>query len=118
MHERILSLAAVITGGDTALLEPLCAAAETAWRARLRPGVAPSDCESALICAAAFSAAAGASSARDGGRGVSSFTAGDVSVRCREGGASSGAAELLAQAERLMAPYVVSDDFAFRGVRT
>lgn len=117
MHERILSLAAAITGGDTALLEPLCAAAETAWRARLRPGVAPSDCESALICAAAFSAA-GASSARDGGSGVTSFTAGDVSVRCREGGASSGAAELLAQAERLMAPYAVSDDFAFRGVRT
>ena len=92
MHERILSLAAAITGGDTALLEPLCAAA--------------------------FTAAAGASSARDGGSGVTSFTAGDVSVRCREGGASSGAAELLAQAERLMAPYVVSDDFAFRGVRT
>ena len=68
--------------------------------------------------AGASVAAAGASSARDGGSGVSSFTAGDVSVRCREGGASSGAAELLAQAERLMAPYVVSDDFAFRGVRT
>ena len=67
---------------------------------------------------AAELAAAGASSARDGGSGVTSFTAGDVSVRCREGGASSGAAELLAQAERLMAPYAVSDDFAFRGVRT
>ena len=67
---------------------------------------------------AAFTAAAGASSARDGGGGVTSFTAGDVSVRCREGGACAGAAELLALAERLMGPYVGSDDFAFRGVRT
>ena len=41
MEEKILTLAAEITGGDEAdaLLQALCAGAETAWRGRLRPEV-------------------------------------------------------------------------------
>ena len=42
MQEKILALALAVSGGGEehrALLETLCAAAETAWRARLRDGV-------------------------------------------------------------------------------
>ena len=40
------------------------------------------------------------------------FTAGDLTIR-RTG---QGAAELTAQAERLMAPYLVDGGFSFQGV--
>ena len=60
MGERILklALAAAGEGADRTLLEPLCAAAERAWLARLREGVTAEDCGEALPCAAAFTAAA------------------------------------------------------------
>ena len=46
MQEKILALALAVSGGGEehrALLETLCAAAETAWRARLRDGVTAED---------------------------------------------------------------------------
>ena len=74
----------------------LCQAAETELAGRLRPGLTPEDCESAFVPEA----------------GVASFTAGDLTIR-RTG---QGAAELTAQAERLMAPYLVDGGFSFQGV--
>ena len=90
-------------GAERTLLEPLCAAAEVFWRGRLREDAALEDCGDALLCAAAFTAAAGLAA----GGGVASFSAGDISVKLRDGGQRGGTAEcLLRAAERLMEPYV------------
>lgn len=117
MKKRILELAAAASGAGEAervLLEPLCAAAEAAWRARLREGVTAEDCGEALICAAAFTAAADLAA---GGGGVSSFSAGDISVRVQNGGERLKTAESLRQAaERLMEPYVQTADLWAMGV--
>jgi len=117
MKERVLELAAAAAGaGETerVLLEPLCAAAESAWRARLREGVTAEDCGEALVCAAAFTAAADLAA---GGGGVASFSAGDISVRVQDGGARLKAAESLRRsAERLMEPYIQTADLWAMGV--
>ncbi|MEY8387175.1 hypothetical protein AALC17_07730 [Oscillospiraceae bacterium 38-13] len=114
MGERILELALAVSGGgaERALLEPLCRAAETAWRNRLREGVTAEDCGEALPCAAAFTAAAGL---MPGGGG--SFSAGDVSVTLPGGGERTKAADgLLRAAERLMEPYVRAEGLWVKGV--
>lgn len=117
MSERILELAMAASGaGETerALLELLCAAAEAAWRDRLREGVAAEDCGEALICAAAFTAAADLAG---GGGGVASFSAGDVSVKVQDGGERLKTAQSLRRsAERLMEPYVRTADLWAAGV--
>ena len=87
----------------------LCQAAETELAGRLRPGLTPEDCESAFVPAAAWMVLAWLQA---GEAGVASFTAGDLTIR-RTG---QGAAELTAQAERLMAPYLVDGGFSFQGV--
>ena len=91
MSERILELALAATGGgetDRTLLEPLCAAAEEAWRRRLREDVTEEDCGEALLCAAAFTAAADLAA---GEGGAASFSAGDISVKL-DGGLRRGGA--------------------------
>ena len=116
MHEEVLTLALAVSGAgetETALLEALCAAAEGDWTARLQSGVTPEDCGAAFRCAAAYTAAADWTAGR--GDEVSSFTAGEVSVRGRS--AAETAAGLRQTASRLMAPYARSADFSFRGVR-
>ena len=119
MRGRILELAMAAAGAgeaERALLEPLCAAAETAWVSRLREGVEPEECGEALVCAAAFTAAADLT-AGTGGGGVASFSAGDVSVRIRDGDQPHRAAESLRQAaQRLMEPYVRAAGLWARGV--
>ena len=120
MEDRILTLAAEITGAEPEdpLLRALCAAAEAGWRGRLRPGVAAEDCGEAFPCAAAFTAAADCLLSRAGGGDVASFTVGAVSVKTREGagGGSSLAEALRDAAERLMAPYGELGDLSFLGV--
>ena len=119
MEEKILTLAAEIAGAEAEdpLLAALCAAAEAAWRGRLRPGVAAEDCGEAFPCAAAFTAAADCLLSRAGGD-AASFTVGAVSVKTREGGSGADLAEALRQAaERIMAPYGEPEGFSFRGVR-
>ena len=119
MGEQILELAMTVAGAgeeERALLEPLCAAAETAWTARLREGVTAEACGSAFCCAAAFTAAADFAVSRFGG--VREFTAGEISVKGRNVSDAAELAHALRQtAERLMAPYAAEADFAFRGVR-
>lgn len=119
MRERILELAAAAAGAgeaERALLEPLCAAAEAMWLGRLREDVTAEDCGEALVCAAAFTAAADL--AAGGGGGVASFSAGDVSVKVRDGGDRLKTAESLRQsAERLMEPYVRAADLWAMGVQ-
>lgn len=118
MRERILELAAAASGAgeaDRALLEALCAAAEAMWLGRLREDVTAEDCGEALVCAAAFTAAADLAG---GGGSVASFSAGDVSVKIRDGGERLKTAESLRQsALRLMEPYVRAADLWAKGVR-
>ena len=79
MEERILGLAAEITGEEpTELLKTLCLSAEAAWRSRLRPEAV--EWEDALCCAAAFTAAADYRLSRRGD-GIDAFTAGAVSIK-------------------------------------
>jgi hypothetical protein len=118
IHEQVMKLAQAMAGEaaeDT--LEALCHGAEALWEQRLKQGVTAADCGWAFVCAAALSAAAALSGGR-GAAGVSSFTAGDVTVRSAGGADTAAAAAAMAdQAERLMAPYVDRDDFAFCGVK-
>ena len=120
MGEQILALTmAMVSGGeeDRTLLEALCAAAETAWTARLWEGATAEAGGSAFCCAAAFTAAADYMVSRFGG-GVREFTAGELSVKSYDGPDAAELAGALRQtAERLMAPYAAEADFAFRGVR-
>ncbi len=99
------------------LLGTLCTAAQALWQGRLKEGVTPETCPAAFSCAAAFTAAADLTAAEDGGEPVS-FSAGELSIKTRTAGeAAVRARELRAAAERLMEPYAVARDFAFRGVR-
>ena len=100
-------------GPVTAVTLRACQAAQRELEGRLRPELTPEDCESAFVPAAAWMALAWLNTGT-GGEGITSFTAGDVTIR-REGGRES--AVLLDQAQRLMAPYVRDREFSFLGVR-
>ena len=120
MQEKILRLAAEIIGEESPrqeLLEALCTIAEAAWRERLRDGVAAEDCSEAFCCAAALTAAADYIAARTGS-GVTSFSAGEISIQEKSGGEDGQLAQSLRQtAQTLMRPYAVPEGFCFKGVR-
>ena len=113
-----MELALAASGGGEAaraLLDPLCSAARDAWISRLREGVAAEDCGEALVCAAAFTAAADLAAAEDG---VASFSAGDVSVKLRGGAEGLKRAESLRLAAgRLMEPFVQAEGLWIQGVQ-
>ena len=115
MEERILGLAAEITGEEpTELLKTLCLSAEAAWRSRLRPEAV--EWEDALCCAAAFTAAADYRLSRRGD-GIDAFTAGAVSIKA--GAVADSAAlstALRLAAEQIMAPYGESGEVCLRGI--
>ncbi len=116
MTEQIIALAIAMGASESQreVLEPLCAAAEQALTAQLRPGVTPESCADAYaftVCAA-WMALDGLYAARGGGE-VTSFTAGDVSIQTGGSGESGG---LTAQIQRLMAPYLRDGGFYFQGV--
>ena len=80
---------------------------------RLKPGTSPGLCGPAFPLAAAMLAMDGLERAVGSGR-VSSFTAGEVSIRM---GGTAGEGGLTATAERLLAPWLGETGFAFRGGR-
>ena len=80
---------------------------------RLKPGTSPGLCGPAFPLAAAMLAMDGLERSVGSGR-VSSFTAGEVSIRM---GGTAGEGGLTATAERLLAPWLGETGFAFRGVR-
>lgn len=120
MHETILGLAQMVAGArewEMPLLETLCRVAESGWAHRLREGVTPEDCGSAFPCAAAFTAAEYLNIGRSGAA-AEDFKAGDISVEGRSAADSAALAQSLRlAAERLMAPYAVEAEFAFRRVQ-
>ena len=108
MTEQITALArAMGAEGTDDLMSALSRAAEDDLRARLRAGTAPADCGTAFPVACALLVLA----ALDAGGGVSSFTAGNVTLR-RSGQADQRRREALA----LMGPYLAPSGFHFRGV--
>ena len=108
MTEQITALArAMGAEGTEELLTALCRAAEDSLRSRLRAGVAPADCGTAFPVACALLALA----ALDAGGSVSSFTAGNVTIR-RSGQAGQRQREAMA----LMGPYLTPSGFHFQGV--
>ena len=120
MDADILNLAVTVSGAGEAeqeLLQALCSAARQRWELRLRSDVSVEDCGEAFACAVAFTAAADLAGGV-GETGVSSFSAGEISVKKASAAQRSGAAKMLRQtAERLMAPFAETEDFCFRGVR-
>ncbi len=118
MTARIMELARALgqlDGGNETALEALCAGAEQEVRGWLKPGVAPEDCESAFLLAAAWVALAGRT-AGDAGE-VEQFAAGEVSIRRQGGDGAQRAAALRLQARQVLRPYLRDGGFAFQGVR-
>ena len=115
MTEEIMALCRAMgaTEDQEGLLLPLAQASAQALERRLKPGTSPGLCGPAFPLAAAMLAMDGLERAVGSGR-VSSFTAGELSIRM---GGTAGEGGLTATAERLLAPWLGETDFAFRGVR-
>ena len=101
-------------GQDEDVLHTLCANACQMLDRRLRDGLGPEDCEGAYPLAAAWLAMDWLRGSQ-GMDGITSLSAGDISVR-RETGGGDGS-KLTQRALELMAPYLRDDGFVFRGVR-
>lgn len=111
--EEILKLAAALGKvEETEELSLLCTAAVEELRGLLRDGVQAEECGAAFVLAAAWMALAGLDTAGDD---VESFTAGEVSIRRRDGGERGKALRL--QAMQVMRPWLRDEGFVFRGVR-
>jgi len=113
MNDMICAMAAALAAPEEKempLLELLCRAEEK--RLEHLPEKIAEECQEALLCAAAFFAAAALLESRSGGR-AESFRVGDVSVQTGD-----GAGALRRQGERLLAGCGVgSEGFAFQEVR-
>lgn len=105
-----------VSAEEEEILLSLCQTAEEELKGRLREDKTVEDCQGAFVIAAAWLALAGLCVGRQSGESISSWTAGDVSIRGREN-AGEQAAVYRAQAQRLMAPYIKDGEFAFLGVR-
>ena len=93
-----MALCRAMGAGPEELLLPLVQAVERQLAGRLREGVAPEDCGSAMT---------------GGGDGVTSFTAGELTIRREQGG--TGRKGLSDQAEGLLAPWLGDTGFMFQG---
>jgi len=115
MTKEILNLCRAMgaTEDQEELLLPLIQAAQVRLERRLRAGVTPEDCGAAFPLAAAMTAMDSLSRCAGGDR-VTSFTAGEVSIRTGNSGTQDG---LSGQAERMLAPWLKEAGFAFQGVR-
>ncbi len=104
-----------VSDGQQAALEALCRAAEAEMTGRLRDGVSPEDCGPAFVLGCAWLALSGLAGGQYGG--VSSFTAGSVTIREEESGQGrERAAALRLQAETVLGPYLKDRGFLFQGV--
>ena len=96
------------------LLLPLVQAVCGQLAGRLRTGTFPEDCGPAFPLAAAMTAMDQLSGMLGGGSGeVTSFTAGDLTIRKESGSRNK---TLAAQAERLLAPWLAGTGLVFQGV--
>lgn len=104
--------------GQEELLLPLVQAVSEQLSRRLREGVTTEDCGPAFPLAAAMTAMDRLSAVTGGGDsgGVTSFTAGDLTIRRESGNSGQGGKSLSAQAEGLLAPWLGDTGFVFQGV--
>ena len=100
-------------GQDEEMLRTLCATACRTLDRRLRDGLTAEDCDGAYPLAAAWLVMDWVRGSR-GLEGITSLTAGDISVR-REGPEGSGG-RLSQKALELMRPFLREEGFVFRGV--
>ena len=108
-----MALCRAMGAGPEELLLPLVQAVERQLAGRLREGAVPEDCGSAFPLAAAMTAVDRLSAMTGGGGGVTSFTAGELTIRREQGG--TGRKGLSAQAEGLLAPWLGDTGFMFQG---
>lgn len=115
MTEQVMELVQALGGAgqDEDVLRTLCANACRLLDRQLRDGLTPEDCQGAYPLAAAWLAMDWMRGTQ-GLDGVTSLSAGDISVR-RDGAAEVG--KLSGRAMELMAPFCRDDGFVFRGVR-
>mgnify|MGYP007085122269 CR=1 FL=1 len=114
MTEQVLELVQALGGAgqDEELLRTLCFAACRALDRRLKDGLTAEDCRGDFPLAAAWLAMDWLRGSR-GLEGITSLSAGDISVR-REEGWDGG--KLSQRAFALMEPYLRDEGFVFRGV--
>lgn len=118
MTQEIMALCRSLGAGEDQeeLLLPLVRAVQVRLAARLRAGVSPEDCGPAFPLAAAMMALDALEGAAGEDRGVTAFTAGDLTIR-REAGSGPGAGGRRAQAEEILSPWLGDTGFCFQGVR-
>lgn len=109
IYEAALSYGAEESEG----LETICAAAEAELAARLKDGISAEDCGDVFVTAAAFIAIAMTAELRSVSDGIESYSAGNVSVRKKDGASSKVLRE---RAESIMAQYTTDGGFCFMGV--
>ena len=119
MNEEIMALCRAMgaAGDQEELLLPLVRVVREQLAARLKDGAVPEDCGPAFPLAAAMTAMDRLSGMTGGGSGgeVTSFTAGDLTIR-KEAGSGGLSKSLSAQAEGLLAPWLGDTGFVFQGV--
>lgn len=116
MTQRILELCRSL-GAAQEKEELLLALIETVQgqlAGQLREGISPEDCGSAFPLAAAMTAMERLSALAGGGDEVTSFTAGELTIRRESGKSQTG--NLSRQARELLAPWLGDTGFVFRGV--
>lgn len=118
MSEEIIALCRAMGADQEELMLPLVRAVEKQLAARLKDGTAPEDCGSAFPLAAAMLVMDRLSGMKGGGSAgeVTSFTAGDLSIKKSTSGSGQTAKSLSAQAEGLLAPWLRDTGFVFQGV--
>lgn len=113
LTDRIMALAETLGKVEESDgLRILCEAAQTELGGLLKEEITPEDCGEAFVLAAAWLALAGLEVSDDG---VESFTAGEVSIRKKDGSLRQKALRL--QALQVIKPYARDEGFVFRGVR-
>ena len=114
MDEQILAIARELGAPQEqhGVLLLMIQAARQELEGALRPGLTPQDCGPAFPLGAAMLALSALESAQ-GGREVTSFSAGDLPIHRSTGSTDS----LRCQALRLMRPYLRSDGLCLLGVR-
>lgn len=120
MTEQILALCRAMGAVQDReeLLLPLVQAVSEQLSRRLREGMAPEDCGPAFPLAAAMTVMDRLSAVTGGGNGgeVTSFTAGDLTIRRENGNSGQSGKSLSDQAEELLAPWLGDTGFVFQGV--
>lgn len=118
MNEEIMALCRAMGACEDQeeLLLPLVQAVSEQLAGRLRAGVGPEDCGPAFPLAAAMTAMdqlAGLT----GENKLSSFTAGELTIRCEAGDGGRKGDSLTQQADRLLSPWLGDAGFAFQEVQ-